>query len=183
MADEQSSPLLAPVVRSAPDADIASIREIYAHHVLNGLGTFEETPPTLDEMGARHAAAVAAGMPYLVATLAERVVGYSYVTPYRPRPAYRYTVEDSVYIADTHRGRGIGSALLSSLIERCEAGPWRQMIAVIGDSANAGSITLHEKLGFHRVGTVEAVGYKFDKWVDTVIMQRSLNTGSRTKPL
>lgn len=182
MTDERLGSRIAPIVRDATDTDVGAIREIYAHHVANGLGTFEEKAPTVDEMRARYAAAVAAGMPYLVATLEERVVGYSYVTAYRPRPAYRYTVEDSVYIANAERGRGIGSALMSSLITRCEAGPWRQMVAVIGDSANSGSISLHEKFGFHHVGTIQAVGYKFDRWVDTVIMQRELNDGSRTKP-
>lgn len=172
----------APLVRDAREADMATVQEIYTHHVLNGLATFEETPPTVDEMIGRRAASVDAGMPYLVATIAERVVGYSYVTPYRPRPAYRHTVEDSVYIAEAHRGRGIGRMLLSSLIARCEVGKWRQMVAVIGDSANTGSIALHEKLGFRRVGTLEAVGFKFGRWVDTVVMQRALGSGSRTLP-
>jgi phosphinothricin acetyltransferase len=182
---KRSSSTGTPRVRDATEADMAEVQAIYAHYVLNGLATFEEVPPSTDELVARRAAAVAAGMPYLVATVEDRVVGYSYVTPYRARPAYRYTVEDSVYVAEDQRGRGLGRTLLSSLIERCESGRWRQMIAVIavvGDGADAGSIVLHEKLGFRRVGTLEAVGFKLGKWVDTVLMQRALNTGSQTSP-
>lgn len=171
-----------PVVRDSIESDVATVQAIYAHYVLSGLATFEETPPTPDEMAARRATLVAAGMPYLVATLDERVVGYSYVTPYRGRPAYRYTVENSVYIDNAYRGRGLGRLLLSTLIARCEAGPWRQMIAVIADGANTGSTALHEKLGFRHVGTLEGVGFKFGRWVETAIMQREINTGSRTPP-
>lgn len=182
MKATRSSPNETPIVREAVEADMSAIQKIYAHHVLTGLATFEEVPPTTEEMLARRAAIVNAGMPYLVATLEDRVVGYCYVTPYRARPAYRYAVENSVYVAEARRGRGIGRQLLSSLIARCEAGQWRQMIAVIGDSGNTGSIALHEKLGFRRVGTFEAVGYKFGRWVDTVLMQRELSDGSRTPP-
>ncbi len=179
---EAGSPDNVPEVRDAIEADIATIQKIYRHYVLDSVATFEETPPSRDEMAARRASLVAAGMPYLVATLGDELVGYSYVTPYRGRPAYRYTVENSVYIADAHRGRGLGRLLLSSLIARCEAGLWRQMIAVIADGDNTGSTALHQKLGFHHVGTLEAVGFKFGRWVDTVVMQRELNTGSRTPP-
>lgn len=175
---------VSPTVRDSVESDVAAIQKIYAHYVLNGLATFEQTPPTTDEMAARRASLVSGGMPYLVATLDEQVVGYSYVTPYRGRPAYRYTVEDSVYIDDAYRGRGLGRLLLSTLIARCEAGSWRQMIAVIADAAEsgAGSTALHEKLGFHHVGNLEAVGYKFGRWVDTAVMQRAINAGSRTSP-
>lgn len=123
---------------------------------------------------------LALGLPYLVAELDTRVVGYCYATTYRSRPAYRNTIEDSVYVADGMQGRGIGMALLAALIARCETGPWRQMVAVIGDSGNAGSIALHERLGFRRMGTLEAVGFKLGRWVDTVLMQRALGAGSST---
>jgi len=164
------------VVRDAVEMDFLTIQGIYAFYVLNGLSTFEETPPTVDDLLVRRKAILQCGLPYLVATIDEQVVGYAYVSSYRPRPAYRYTVEDSVYIADGERGKGIGTALVSALIERCEAGSWRQMIAVIGDSANAGSIALHRRMGFEPVGTLRSVGFKFGQWVDTVIMQRSLGT-------
>ena len=122
------------------------------------------------------------GLPYLTAELQGTVVGYSYATSYRPRPAYRYTVEDTVYVAEGLGGHGIGTALLSHLIALCESGPWRQMIAVIGDSANSGSIALHHSLGFEHTGTLRAVGYKFGRWVDSVLMQRPLGVGSGRLP-
>ena len=169
-------------VRDAEDADLADIQAIYAHHVLHGLATFEEVPPPVDEMAGRRAAVLAAGLPYLVAELDGRVAGYSYATAFRPRPAYRHTIEDSVYVRDGMAGHGIGVALLGELIRRCEAGPWRQMIAVIGDSANAASIGLHRRMGFVHAGTLVAVGFKLGRWVDTVQMQRALGAGSATPP-
>ncbi|WP_106476873.1 GNAT family N-acetyltransferase [Phytohalomonas tamaricis] len=169
-------------VREASDADMAMIQAIYAYHVLHGLASFEEVPPALAEMQARRAAVLAAGLPYLVATLGDQVVGYSYATFYRPRSAYRHTLEDSVYVAHGMGGRGIGKALLAALIGRCEQGPWRQMLAVIGNSGNAGSVALHRSLGFTHVGTFKSVGFKFGDWVDTVLMQRSLGEGDRTLP-
>jgi phosphinothricin acetyltransferase len=162
------------LVRDATAADIPAIQRIYAHHVLHGLASFEETPPSVEEMAARRAAAIERGLPYLVAEFGGAVAGYSYATPYRPRPAYRYTVENSVYVDAARHRCGIGRALLAALIERCEAGPWRQMVAVIGDSANAASIGLHERLGFRRVGTLDAVGFKLGRWVDSVLMQREI---------
>lgn len=170
------------VVRDATDADMPAIQRIYARHVLDGVATFEEVPPATDDLLSRRAAVLGLGLPYLVAEIDGTVVGYSYATPYRPRPAYRHTIEDSVYVADGRHGQGIGRALLSALVERCEAGPWRQMIAVIGDSANAGSIALHDALGFRPVGTLQAVGFKLGRWVDTVLMQRELGAGSSTPP-
>lgn len=164
-------------VRDAAAADMSTIQAIYAHHVLHGLATFEETPPSTDDMLDRRAAVLALGLPYLVAELDGRVVGYSYATAYRPRPAYRHTIEDSVYIADGLGGRGIGTALLGTLIARCEAGPWRQMLAVIGNSGNAGSLALHRLAGFQTVGTLRSVGFKLGQWVDTVLMQRPLGAG------
>ena len=170
------------VVRDATEQDMAAIQAIYAQQVLQGLATFEEVPPTTDVMLARRASVLDLGLPYLAAEVAGQVVGYSYATPYRPRPAYRHTIEDSVYVAESMQGRGVGRALLSALIARCEPGPWRQMVAVIGDSGNAGSIALHRRLGFRLVGTFEAVGFKLGRWVDTVLMQRALGPGGDTLP-
>ncbi len=170
------------VIRDATERDMAEVQRIYAHHVLKGLATFEEVPPTLEEMLGRRAAVRAAGLPYLVADVGGRVAGYSYATSYRPRPAYRHTIEDSVYVSDGLHGRGIGVALLQALIAHTEAGPWRQMIAVIGNSGNAGSIALHRRMGFEMVGTLRSVGFKLGQWVDTVLMQRSLGPGAATLP-
>ena len=162
---------------------MAAVQPIYAHHVTHGLASFEQVPPTTTELSSRRAATLQLGLPYLVAELDSRVVGYSYASVYRPRPAYRHTVEDSVYVADGWPRQGIGKALLAALIERCEAGPWRQMIAIIGDSDNQASIALHHDLGFRPIGTLHAVGFKFGRWVDSVLMQRALGPGSGTLPL
>ncbi|WP_335342303.1 N-acetyltransferase family protein [Sedimenticola hydrogenitrophicus] len=180
MSQVNSSLGLGVTVRDATKADIPAIEQIYTQEVLHGLATFEEIPPTADELLSRRENVLALGLPYLVAELDDRVVGYCYATTYRPRPAYRNTIEDSVYVADGMQGRGIGMALLAALIARCETGPWRQMVAVIGDSGNAGSIAQHERLGFRRMGTLEAVGFKLGRWVDTVLMQRALGAGSST---
>lgn len=169
-------------IRDATDADMAAIQAIYAHHVLHGISSFEEVPPTVEDMRSRRAGVLGHGLPYLTAELDGRVVGYAYATPYRPRAAYRFTVEDSVYVADGLAGRGIGSALMAALIARCEQGPWRQMIAVIGNSGNAGSRALHARHGFEYVGTLANVGFKFGGWVDTVLMQRPLGDGARSLP-
>ncbi len=169
-------------VRDATEADMPAVQAIYAHHVLHGLATFEEVPPTTAELLTRRASVLNLGLPYLVAQSAGGVIGYSYATAYRPRAAYRYSVEDSVYVQDGLGGRGIGAALLAALIERCEAGPFRQMLAVIGDSGNTGSIALHRRLGFQPVGTLLAAGFKLGRWVDTVLMQRALGPGSTTLP-
>jgi L-amino acid N-acyltransferase YncA len=158
-------------IRDATESDMSAIQAIYAHAVLHGLASFEETPPTVGEMLARRAA-----------ERGGRIVGYAYATAYRPRPAYRFTIEDSVYVAEDTQGEGIGRMLLAALIEKCEAGPWRQMVAVIGDSGNLGSIALHESLGFRMVGTLEATGFKLGRWVDTVLMQRALGEGAATAP-
>jgi L-amino acid N-acyltransferase YncA len=168
------------IVRDSVDADFPTIQTIYAQAVLHGLGSFEESPPTLGELLKRRAEVVKFGIPYLTAELGGQVAGYSYASPFRPRAAYRYTLENSVYVAEGMQGNGIGQALLSALIARCEAGPWRQMIAVIGDSDNTGSIALHRKLGFRHVGTLDATGFKFGHWVDTVLMQRALGPGCET---
>jgi L-amino acid N-acyltransferase YncA len=179
---EQQPGLPAVLVRDAREEDMAAIQAIYAREVLHGIASFEEVPPSTQDMLTRRAGVLALGLPYLAAELAGQVVGYSYATAYRPRPAYRHTIEDSVYVAEGMQGRGIGRALLSALIARCETGPWRQMIAVIGDSGNAGSIALHRQQGFRLVGTFEAVGFKLGRWVDTVHMQRPLGPGSDVLP-
>ena len=170
------------LVRAASEADMVAIQAIYAHYVLNGLATFEQLPPSVPEMVSRRASVLGAGLPYLAAEIRGRVVGYCYATAYRPRPAYRHTIEDSVYVADGLGGRGIGGVLLKALIARCEQGPWRQMLAVIGNSGNAGSIALHRSLGFQSIGTLTAVGFKLGQWVDTVLMQRALGEGATSLP-
>ncbi|MCJ2025522.1 GNAT family N-acetyltransferase [Methylobacterium sp. J-067] len=174
--DDQASP----IVRDGSSSDVAEVLRIYTPYVLYGLATFEEEPPTIEEMGKRREAIVAAGLPYLVAVRSEQVVGYAYATAYRPRPAYRHTVENSVYVTHASHRSGVGTALLGALIDRCVVGPWRQMVAVIGNSANQGSIALHRKAGFAEVGILQAVGFKHGRWVDTVLMQRALGTGSTT---
>jgi len=170
------------LVRDATEADIEIIQAIYAHHVLNGLATFEEVPPSVEQMLARRASVLKAGLPCLTAEIEGKIVGYSYATAYRPRPAYRYTIEDSVYVADGLGGRGIGTALLGALIDRCETGPWRQMLAIIGNRSNSGSIALHRRLGFELIGTLRSVGFKLGQWVDTVLMQRALGAGDTRVP-
>jgi L-amino acid N-acyltransferase YncA len=170
------------VIRDACDGDLPAIQEIYAHHVMHGLASFEESAPATEELRKRREAVLALKLPYLVAEIDGRIAGYAYASPYRARSAYRHSLEDSVYVRDGEGGKGVGAALLAAIIERCEQGPWRQMIAVIGDSQNLASIGLHRKLGFRVVGTLEAVGFKFGRWVDSVLMQRPLGPGSRTQP-
>lgn len=169
-------------IRPATVDDLPEIQKIYAHHVLASTATFEEAPPTVLEMEQRLAKVREQGLPWLVAEVDGRVVGYCYATVYRPRPAYRYTIEDSIYLADGESGKGIGRDLLSALIEHCERGPWRQMIAVIAGTQNQGSVALHRKLGFAHVGTQPATGFKFGQWIDVVFMQRALGAGSETPP-
>ncbi|MBK8176162.1 MAG: N-acetyltransferase [Rhodospirillales bacterium] len=170
------------VVRDAIVSDVEMIRRIYAHYVATGLATFEETTPPGAVMAERWRAVRSAGLPYLVAECKGDVVGYCYAAAYRSRSAYRFTVEDSVYVADGLSRRGVGRALLSTLIARCEAGPWRQMVAVIGDSNNTASISLHTNQGFRPVGTLNAVGFKLNRWVDCVLMQRALGEAASTPP-
>jgi phosphinothricin acetyltransferase len=158
------------------------VREIYALEVREGTASFELEPPSLAEMAARFAAIAAAGLPYLVVELDGRIAGYAYAGPYRPRPAYRYTVEDSVYVARFARRQGVGRALLDAVIERATAQGTRQMVAIIGDSAHLASIELHRRAGFRLVGTLENVGWKFGRWLDTVIMQRPLGAGAESAP-
>lgn len=169
-------------IRDATAADMPVIQSIYATQVLHGLATFEEEPPTAEDLLSRRDAILRRGLPYLCAERNGQVIGYSYAAAHRPRPAYRYTVEDSVYVDESAQGQGVGRGLLEAVIARCEAGPWRQMTAVIGDTANTGSIALHARLGFRHVGTLEAVGFKLGRWVDTVIMQRPLGPGGSIGP-
>jgi phosphinothricin acetyltransferase len=162
------------IVRALREADLPAVQAIYAHHVLHGLASFEEEPPPVEEMRSRWRKVLDLGLPYLVAELDGAVVGYSYASAYRPRPAYRFTVENSVYVREGLAGRGIGKALLDELIARCEPGPWRQMLAVIGNSGNDASIALHRRCGFRLIGILDSVGHKHGRWVDTVLMQRAL---------
>jgi L-amino acid N-acyltransferase YncA len=162
------------IIRDALESDVSAIAAIYADHVLTGLASFEETPPTTQDLTERWRSVLSHGLPYLVVESDGRVAGYCYAGPYRSRSAYRFTVEDSVYIARASAGQGLGSALLAALIERCERGSWRQMVAVIGDRDNLASIGLHRKFGFRHVGTLEQVGFKFGRSVDSVLMQRAL---------
>ncbi len=161
-------------VRDAHDDDLPSVQAIYAHHVLYGTASFELEPPSVAEMQRRRGEIIANSLPYLVAERAGVVLGYAYATLYRPRPAYRFTVEDSVYVRDGLGGQGIGQALLAAVIERCSEQGRQQMIAIIGNSENSASIRLHERLGFKRVGVFESVGFKHGRWLDTVLMQRAL---------
>ena len=170
------------ILRPASPQDAPTIQSIYAHHVLHGLATFEEEPPSTEEMRQRLLAVTAGGLPYLVVEDAGAVLGYGYCAPYRLRSAYRYALEDSIYVRDGHQRKGIGRAILAELIARCAQLNYRQLIAVIGDSAQAASIGLHASLGFVRAGALRSVGYKFNRWVDTVLMQRPLGAGDGTPP-
>jgi phosphinothricin acetyltransferase len=170
-------------IRSATDADVPDIQAIYAHHVLNGTGTFEDEPPPVEEIAARFHKIVDHGYVWLVAADDTGVLGFGYYGPFRDRSAYRFTVEDSIYVREDVRGQGVGKALVTRLIELATAGGARQMIAVIGDSENVGSIGVHASLGFNRVGTMRAVGIKFGRWIDVVTMQRSLGKGDANVPV
>ena len=163
-----------PTIRPSEDYDIPAITDIYAHHVQHTTSSFELDPPDSTEVARRRQAILRAGLPWLVADLDGAVAGYAYAGPYRPRAAYRFTLEDSIYIHPGHMGKGIGTLLLPRLIELCEATGSRQIIAVIGGCDNAPSVRLHEKFGFRHVGILESVGFKFDRCVDTILMQRPL---------
>ncbi len=169
-------------IRPATPADIPAITRIYAQAVMHGTASFELDAPSEAEMTRRQRTLLDGGFPYLAAELDGAVMGYAYAGPYRTRPAYRFSVEDSIYIDPRAQGRGIGRALLERLIAESEARGFRQMIAVIGDSAQLPSIALHRALGFHYVGNIQNVGFKFDRWLDSVLMQRPLGPGALTKP-
>ncbi|HYL89747.1 MAG TPA: GNAT family N-acetyltransferase [Burkholderiales bacterium] len=169
-------------VRPATPDDLPAIHEIYGHHVLHGLASFEEQPPPLAELRRRFDDVQSRGLPWLAADFGGVLAGYGYCAPYRTRSAYRYSLEDSVYVRNGAEGRGVGSALLSVLIQSSQDLGYRQLIAVIGDSANAASINLHASFGFLRVATLRSVGFKFGRWVDSVVMQRPLGAGDATPP-
>jgi phosphinothricin acetyltransferase len=171
-----------PFIRPSRENDIPSISSIYAHHVLHGTGTFEIAPPTPEDMAQRRAEVLDRGLPYLVAEVDGIVVGFAYCNWFKPRPAYRFSAEDSVYLDVQAHRRGIGRAQLAELAAAAERAGVRKLIAVIGDSRNTGSVALHRSVGFEHVGTLTACGWKFDQWLDVVMMQRALGTGSTTAP-
>ncbi len=170
------------LIRDAQPADMAAVHAIYAYYVTRSCASFEETPPAVEEMERRLVKTRERGLPYLVAEADGEVVGYTYAGPFRPRSAYRYTLEDSIYVAPGVARRGVGGALLGALIERCAALGYRQMIGIIGDSANQGSITLHRRLGFRQEGVLRGVGLKFGRWIDVVIMHRPLGNADSGLP-
>ncbi len=170
------------LIRPSRDDDLDAIARIYGHHVLHGTGTFETAAPDAAEMAARRADVLAKGLPWLVAEDGGQVLGYAYGTWFKPRPAYRFSAEDSIYLDPAAQGRGVGRALLAELLAALERAGTRKVIAVIGDSANAGSVGLHRALGFEPVGTVPSCGWKFGRWLDIVLMQKALGAGDRTPP-
>ena len=172
-----------PLIRPSRDEDITAITAIYAHHVLHGTGTFETEPPSAADMANRRADVLSKGLPYLVAEEDGEILGFAYGNWFKPRPAYRYSVEDSVYLAPGLDRKGLGRALLAELLTHCEAAGIRKVMAIIGDSANAGSVGVHRALGFTQVGIVEACGWKFGAWRDIVIMQKTLGPGSSELPI
>lgn len=172
-----------PTLRPAADADLESITRIYTHHVLHGTGSFETTPPTQEEMRQRYADVRAKGLPYLVLEEGGEVQGFAYCNWFKPRPAYRFSAEDSIYLAPQAAGKGWGRLLLCELMAQAERAGVRKLIAVIGDSANAGSIGVHRSCGFEPMGTLQACGWKFGRWLDVVMMQRFIGAGNSTTPL
>ena len=171
-----------PLIRPSRDEDLDAITRIYGHHVLHGTGTFETTPPTPTDMATRRADVLGKGLPWLVVEDGGQVLGFAYGNWFKPRPAYRFSVEDSIYMAPEAAGKGLGRALLAELLAALERAGLRRVMAVIGDSTNAGSIGVHTALGFERVGTVSSCGWKFGRWLDIVIMQRSLGAGDSSSP-
>jgi L-amino acid N-acyltransferase YncA len=171
-----------PLIRPSHDADLDAITRIYAHHVLHGTGTFETTPPTTAEMNTRRTDVLAKGLPWLVVEEDGLVLGFAYGNWFKPRPAYRFSVEDSIYMAPEAAGKGLGRALLTELMAALERAGVRRVMAVIGDSANVGSIGVHRALGFEIAGTIPACGWKFGRWLDIVFMQRSLGAGDSNSP-
>jgi L-amino acid N-acyltransferase YncA len=169
-------------IRPSRDPDLPAITAIYAQHVLTGTGTFETVPPTLEEMTARRADVLAKGLPFLVTEERGRVLGYAYCQWFKPRPAYRFSAEDSIYLHPDANGQGLGKALLAALCAQAEDAGVRKLIAVIGDSANAASIGVHRSLGFESVGTLKSCGWKFGKWLDVVLMDKSLGEADLTAP-
>jgi phosphinothricin acetyltransferase len=170
------------LIRPSTPADLPAITAIYAWNVAHGTGTFELEAPDQPEMTRRREDVLSKGLPWLVAERDGTVLGYAYANHFRPRKAYRFCVEDSIYLADAAKGQGVGRLLLAELMARCEAAGSRQMLAVIGDSANLGSVGVHRTLGFEHVGVMKAAGWKFDRWLDVVIMQKALGPGATTDP-
>lgn len=166
-----------PIIRPSETSDLAAITDIYRHHVLQGTGTFELDPPSQEDMASRRADVLSKRLPYLVATEGERVIGYAYCNWFKPRPAYRFSAEDSIYMAPDALGRGCGRALLAELAAQAERAGVRKLIAVIGDSANLGSIRVHQSIGFTHVGVLKSCGWKFDQWRDVVLMDKALGAG------
>ena len=171
-----------PLIRPSHDEDVAAVTAIYAHHVLHGTGTFEIEPPSALDMAHRRADVLSKGLPYLVAEQDGHILGFAYGNWFKPRPAYRYSVEDSIYLAPGLNRKGLGRALLAELLAHCEVAGVRKVMAVIGDSTNAGSIGVHRALGFTLVGVVEDCGWKFGAWRDIVIMQKTLGLGGSEPP-
>jgi phosphinothricin acetyltransferase len=171
-----------PTIRQSTDADIPAITAIYRHHVLHGTGTFEIDPPSEADMTTRRADVLGRNLPWLVAEKDGQILGYAYANWFKPRPAYRFSAEDSIYVADAARGMGVGRKLLAELAVQAEAVGVRKLLAVIGDSANAGSIGVHRSLGFTEVGVMRSVGWKFGAWRDIVLMEKTLGAGDTTSP-
>ena len=169
-------------IRPSTAQDVPAITAIYGHHVLHGTGTFETTPPSEADMASRRSDVLAKGLPHLVAHNEGRVVGFAYCQWFKPRPAYRFSAEDSIYLHPDAAGQRLGNKLLSELAKQAEAAGIRKLIAVIGDSGNVRSIGVHRALGFRHVGTIEACGWKFDRWLDVVLMEKALGEGARTAP-
>lgn len=171
-----------PLIRPSSDADLPAITAIYAHHVLHGTGSFETEPPSVADMMARRADVLSKGLPYLVVEQDGKIAGFAYGNWFKPRPAYRYSVEDSIYMAPELQGKGLGRALLAELMARFEAAGIRKVMAIVGDSANTGSVGIHLALGFTQVGIVDSCGWKFGAWRDIVIMQKTLGLGNTQPP-
>jgi len=171
-----------PLIRTSQPEDIPAISAIYAHHVLHGTGTFELEPPSQQEMASRRSEVLAKGLPYLVAVEGKQVLGFAYCNWFKPRPAYRFSAEDSVYVASDAQGLGLGRALLTELAAQAEKAGVRKLIAVIGDSANTGSIAVHRSVGFSHVGVLKSCGWKFDQWRDVVMMDKALGLGDTSAP-
>ena len=169
-------------IRPSLDSDIPAITAIYTHHVLHGTGTFETTPPTEQDMTARRADVLSKGLPYLVIETADGVLGFAYCNWFKPRPAYRFSAEDSIYLAPTAAGKGLGRLLLEELMAKAEHAGVRKLIAVIGDSANLGSVGVHKACGFQPVGVLTNCGWKFERWLDVVLMDRTIGLGSTQAP-
>ena len=171
-----------PYIRESRDGDLTAITAIYAHHVLHGTGTFETDPPTEAEMAARRSDVLGKGLPYLVAEHNGQVLGFAYCNWFKPRPAYRFSAEDSIYVEEVARGMGLGRQLLDALCGAAEAAGVRKLLAVIGDSANAGSIGVHQAAGFKHIGVMRSVGWKFGAWRDVVLMEKALGAGDTSSP-